>query len=91
MRMLKNILLFQQKIIVTPILIGFLVAITTSIPIKIIAFTLCFFIPFNHYYYYNLQNKNQYFFFYNLGISNKVLWCSTGTITLISFLIFLFS
>lgn len=91
MRMLKNILLFQSKVLPTSLIISFLIGGFTPIPLKLTALSLCIIIPCNHFYFYNLMNKSQYFYYYNLGISNTKLWLSTIIISLISFFIFLFS
>jgi len=43
--------------------------------------------PFAQYSFYEIKNKNQYYYYYNLGISNVMLWTSTFVIGLINLLI----
>ena len=41
-----------------------------------------------HFFIYELKNKNDYFYYYNLGFSKFQLWLSTLTIGLINLIIF---
>ena len=91
MRILKNVLLFQSKILPISLVISFLIGGFTPIPTKLTAISLCIIAPCNHFYFYNLLNKNQYFYYFNLGINSTKLWQSTGIISLSSFFIFLCS
>ncbi len=43
--------------------------------------------PFTQYFFYEIKNKNQYYYYYNLGISNVMLWISTFVIGLINLFI----
>ncbi|KZS40605.1 hypothetical protein AWE51_06560 [Aquimarina aggregata] len=89
---MKNILIFQKKI--------FFISYLTSIAIGILGFLFTGFInhqtiglgfslivPFAQYYVYDIKNKNQYFYYYNLGLSNIMLWVSTFITALINFFI----
>lgn len=54
---------------------------------KMIGLSFLFISPFTHYFFYEIKHKNQYYFFYNSGISNVMLWMSTFVIGLINLLI----
>ncbi|BAO74374.1 hypothetical protein WPG_0144 [Winogradskyella sp. PG-2] len=43
--------------------------------------------PFAQFFFYDLKNKNQYYYYYNLGFNNIKLWASTIIIGLINLLI----
>ena len=43
--------------------------------------------PLTQYFFYEIKNKNQYYYYYNLGLSNRLLWCSTFVIGIINFII----
>jgi hypothetical protein len=34
-------------------------------------------VPVFHYYIYEIRNSNEYYFYYNMGISKPLLWSST--------------
>jgi hypothetical protein len=39
------------------------------------------FAPFFHFAIYEIRNPNEYYFYYNLGLSKTVLWISTIAIS----------
>lgn len=39
--------------------------------------------PFFHYFIYEMGNYNEYYFYYNIGLSKAVLWVSTLVISLL--------
>ncbi|MBC9796240.1 hypothetical protein [Sinomicrobium weinanense] len=38
--------------------------------------------PLFHYFIYEVRNKNEYYFYFNLGLNKPVLWASTISISL---------
>jgi len=45
--------------------------------IKSIGFSFLFIAPLMQYFIYEVKNKHEYYFYYNLGLSNTILWVST--------------
>jgi len=45
--------------------------------------TYIFLTPVMQYYIYELRNKNEYYFYFNLGLSKMLLWISTSLMSLI--------
>ena len=87
MRILKNILLFQKKIFFISYAISILIGVLFGGQPKMIGLSFLFIAPFTQYFFYEIKNKNQYYYYYNLGISNVMLWISTFVIGLINLLI----
>ncbi|CAM1344949.1 conserved membrane hypothetical protein [Tenacibaculum amylolyticum] len=89
MRSIKNILLFQRKIF----FISYIIAISFSqfAENKKIALAIIFFFIslFTHLFIYDINNKNKYYFYYNVGLSYNILWFSTITIGFINLFILL--
>lgn len=56
---------------------------------KGVGFSFVFLTPVFQYLTYEIRNPNEYFFYYNLGLSKLVLWTSTLVISLIIGLIFI--
>lgn len=52
-----------------------------------IGFCMIFIAPIIHYYVYHIKNKNEYYYYFNIGLGNIELWASTLTIALINLLI----
>lgn len=50
---------------------------------KGVGFSFVFLTPVFHYLTYEIRNPNEYFFYYNLGLSKLILWTSTLVISLI--------
>lgn len=87
LRILKNILLFQKKIFFISYAISILIGILFGGQPKMIGLSFLLIAPFAQYSFYEIKNKNQYYYYYNLGISNVMLWTSTFVIGLINLLI----
>ena len=87
LRILKNILLFQKKIFFISYAISILIGILLGGQPKMIGLSFLLIAPFTQYFFYEIKNKNQYYYYYNLGISNVMLWISTFVIGLINLLI----
>lgn len=89
MKILKNILLFQKKIVFITYAISIFIGFFFGGNPKIIGLTFLWIAPFTQYFFYEVKNKNQYYYYYNLGISKLILWGSTFILGVINFLILL--
>ncbi len=87
LRLLKNIFLFQKKIFFISYIISIVIGILFGGEPQIIGLSYLFIAPFSHFFIYEIQNKNQYYYYYNLGFSNVILWVSTFVIALVNLLI----
>ena len=87
LKILKNILLFQKKIFFISYTISILIGILFGGQPKIIGLSFLFIAPFTQYLLYEIKNKNQCYYYYNLGISDIMLWVSTFVIGLINLFI----
>ncbi len=76
MRIIKAIWFFYRKLII-PALVSS-VAIGLGIGgvfyAKTIGVTYLFLSLLFHYFIYEVKNKNEYYFYYNLGLSRLTLW-----------------
>jgi hypothetical protein len=56
---------------------------------KLTTIGLCFIFiaPLVQYYVYEIKNKNEYYYYNNLGLDNHKLWVSTFIIAFINLLI----
>ncbi len=52
-----------------------------------IGMTYLFISLLSHFFLYEIKDKNEYYFFYNSGLSKKNLWISTGLFALINLLL----
>jgi hypothetical protein len=52
-----------------------------------IQFSFLIIAPLIHYFVYDVKNKQDYYFYYNLGLSSTVLWCTTIGIGIINFIV----
>jgi len=85
-RLLKNIILFQKKIFFISYIISIIIGILFGGDLKSIGLSFLFVAPFTQYIFYEI-NKNQYYYYYNLGLNKAILWFSTFVIALINLLI----
>ncbi len=84
MRIALSILMFYKKLVI-PIfsmsaMTGFLTFMNSnSLPLAWRWSWLSFITltPFFQYFIYEVRNPNEYYFYYNMGISKLVLWIST--------------
>lgn len=80
MRIIKGLWFFYKRLIIPSlalsILLGFfgtsLVSMTTGIGISYLILT-----PIVHYFIYDVNNTNEYYFYHNLGLSKVFLWVNT--------------
>ncbi len=94
MRIIKAILIFYQKLILPTLvlsgllgLIGF--AIAGEFSLKTIGISYIFLGLLFHYFIYEIRNSNEYYFYYNLGLSRLSLWIITFVLSLVIGLIFI--
>ncbi len=87
MRLLKNILLFQKKIVFTSAIIAVAIGFIFSVSLNIIGLYYLYIAPMTHLFIYEIKNKNEYYYYYNLGLTKLILWGSTFVIALINLLI----
>jgi len=88
LRIVKNIILFQKKIFFIAYLISIVIGISSDGDTsKTIGLSFLFIAPFIQYLIYEIKNKNEYYYYYNLGLSKSALWVSTLTIGLVNLLI----
>jgi len=88
-RIVKVFWVFYKKLIIPSIILSFLLGLrglieseTNSLASVGIAYMLI--TPIFHYLTYEIRNKNEYYFYFNQGLSKDVLW---GLTFLFSFLI----
>lgn len=88
-RMTSGIWAFYRKLIVpslsASITIGVLIfLISGSLPeaTKITGFCYLIFTPVFHFFFYEVVHPNEYYFYYNMGITKLVLWLSTVILSL---------
>lgn len=80
---LKAIWLFQRKLILASIAISIVITFLLSVLIPTnnfiqkIGISYIFVLPLVHFYTYELRNSNEYYFYYNLGLSKLNLWIIT--------------
>jgi len=87
MRLVKNIFLFQQKIFFISYTLAIVLGFIFGGYLKSIGISFLFVSPFVHLFVYEVKNKNEYYYYYNLGLSKIVLWSSTIIIALINLVI----
>ena len=84
----KAIFLFYKKLMVPSLLFSILIGVfsiymsgqfsATSFGLSYLLLPLLM-----HYFIYEVRNKNEYFFYHNLGLSKLSLWISTLIISLL--------
>lgn len=80
--MFKAILIFYQKLIIpTLILSGLLgfagLGINGAFSLASVGVSYIFTGPLFHFFIYEIRNYNEYYFYYNLGLSRISLWVIT--------------
>ena len=94
MPILKAILIFYQKLIIPTLLISgllgvFGMGIIGNFSLKAVGFSYIFIGLFFHYFIYEVRNNNEYYFYYNIGLSKLSLWIATFVLNLLIGLIFI--
>lgn len=95
MRILKAILIFYQKLIVPTLILSGLIglmglALFGEFSLKTIGISYIFLGLLFHYFIYEVRNSNEYYFYYNMGLSRLSLWIITFGLSLVIGLIFIF-
>lgn len=93
MRILLGLVFFLQKIIISSILFSTLLS-AVVLPFqglfKGIGIAFIFLTPFFHYFLYEVRTPNEYYFYYNLGLSKGFLWgCTIGLSISVGFFFYL--
>ena len=95
MRIFVSIFVFYKKLIVPTFTVAILIAFigisrsgTFSLPA--VGISYIFLTPLFHCFIYELRNSNEYFFYYNFGLSKLILWISSLIISIIVGLILIF-
>ncbi|RZM26741.1 MAG: hypothetical protein EOO88_15925 [Pedobacter sp.] len=76
----RSLFLFQWKLIVPALVLSVLLA---ALMMELdhlragIGIAFIFFMPTMHYFRYELKNPEEYFFYYNMGLSKLRLWIYT--------------
>lgn len=86
-RKLLNLLLFQKKIFFRSYLISIVIGLLAERKLASIGFSFLFISLFIHYFSYEIKNKENYYYYFNLGFSKIFLWFSTLIIGLFNCLI----
>lgn len=94
MRILKAVLIFYQRLIVPSLifsgLLGLLgMGITGKFSIKTIGISYIVIGLLFHYFVYEIRNPNEYYFYYNIGLSKLTLWVITLALNLLIGLTFI--
>ncbi len=85
MRKLYGLCFFFQKLIIPSLVLSIVLSYFMMEPNNFYAGTGISFIiltPTFHYFIYEIKNPNEYYFYYNLGLSKLVLWINTVLISL---------
>lgn len=72
--------IFYKKLILPSLAVSVLLAVLFFSSSKLcagIGIAYIFLTPFFHFLFYDLARSNEYYFYYNLGISKLHLWIST--------------
>ena len=80
MRLIRGLWFFYQKLIVPSLALAILLSLFTMEFIEIhtgIGIAFIFLTPIFHYATYEVNRPNEYYFYYNLGLSKAVLWANT--------------
>ena len=86
MNIITVLWIFYKKLILPSLAVSILLAIIFIGSVKItsgIGIAYIFITPFFHFLLYDLARPNEYYFYYNLGISKLVLWVSSIITSLI--------
>jgi len=84
MRIIKGLWYFYQKLIIPSLTISVVLALFSQGYVSIlfgIAFSYAILTPFVHLYSYEIDSPQEYYFYYNLGLSKTTLWANTLSIS----------
>lgn len=88
MGLFRGILLFYRKLIIPLIIFSILVGLLGSSGsahsiLRGIGLSYIFLTPLFQYFLYEIRNPEEYYLFYNLGLSRLTLWVSSLVISLL--------
>jgi hypothetical protein len=94
MRIVKAIVIFYQKLIVPTLIFSGLLGLTAGAlsgeySLKFMGASYIFSAPLFHYFICEVRDDNEYYFYYNLGLSKLILWMISMGLSLVIGLIFL--
>ncbi|SDL79061.1 hypothetical protein SAMN04487898_12521 [Pedobacter sp. ok626] len=92
MRILYGLCFFYQKLIIPSLVISIVLSFLMMKVIDLyvgIGISFIFLTPVFHYLIYEIRTPNEYYFYYNLGLSKIVLWTNTIIVSLIVGLLFI--
>ena len=93
MRMIKGLWYFYQKLILPSLGVSVVLAFFSQgyVPLLFgVGFSYAILTPFVHLYTYEINTPDEYYFYYNLGLSKRSLWANTlGISTLIILMLLL--
>ncbi len=94
MRTLKAILIFYQKLIIPTLIVSVVMGMigygmSKEFSLKAIGISYLFLGLLFHYFIYEVRNSNEYYFYYNLGLSRLSLWVISFVLSLAIGLIFI--
>ncbi|MGB5652608.1 MAG: hypothetical protein WBM56_02115 [Robiginitalea sp.] len=76
---------FQKKIAPPALFISVLLGLTFFKSFSAVGLIFLLLAPFWHYYIYEVRYKQEYYFYFNLGLTRLVLWVSTLTLAVVVF------
>lgn len=87
MRIVKGILIFHKKLAIHTLGVAIIVglmgfAMSASNLLVGVGIGYILMAPLFHYFIYDVSSSNEYYFYYNLGLSKRNLWISTVVISL---------
>lgn len=94
MRVLKAILLFYQKLVIPSLIVSGLLGLVAygvsgQLSLKTIGFSYIITSLLFHYFIYEVMYSDEYYFYYNLGLSRLNLWIITLVLSLLIGVLFM--
>ena len=92
MRIVYGLWLFYQKLIIPSLVVSIALSYLMSGTSHLLLGTgiiYIFITPTFHYLTYELKNPNEYYFYYNMGLSKLILWTNTLVVSTVIGLLFI--
>jgi len=89
MRMIKGLWYFYQKLILPSLGVSVVLAFFSQSLLFGVGFSYAILTPFVHLYTYEINMPDEYYFYYNLGLSKRSLWANTLGISMLIILMLL--
>lgn len=92
MRILHGLRFFYQKLVIPTLVVSILLSFIMMDHINLytgIGISIIFLTPVFHYFIYEIRYPNEYYFYYNLGLSKISLWVGTVVISFVSGMLFI--